>query len=233
MIQVGVLMLPVLGCSTQSISGDLGGSTPVVVEAVYTVIPSDSGVQYRVLMADFPDVCSRLEAHQGAVQEAQNQLLIAESEEEFIAGAESMEAADAILPETFWLGRLELNSDSSGSSLVGERFAGSAANADVIDGFAVSFSHHRGYTDWSTCSQAWFNDPGGVDICEYRWESWVSHGGEARVLEYVASDELGLEFDAPFRDVEVPSGVVHEEVGSIQGRIWAQSCDGLSSGLGE
>ncbi len=231
MFRVGFLVLPALGCSSQSINGDLGGATPGVVEAVFVAPVGDSGQHFRVLMADFSEVCSRLSAHQEAVSAAQTQLLTAGSDDAFLAGAEAMEAADELLPEDFWLGQFEINVGSTGENLVGVSLPGSAANADIIDGFGVSFSHHSGYTDWTSCSQAWLSDPGGVDVCDYRWESWVSHGGEARVLEYVAAVELGVEFDAPFREMDVSTGDVFEEVGSLEGRVWAQWCGELQDGL--
>lgn len=230
MFRAFFLLVSALGCSSSSISGDLEGATPSIVEAVFVESDQEGAEDLLVLVADFEGVCSRLREHQSAVSVAQSMLLTAESDEAFLAGAQAMEAADALLPENFWLGRLALHRGSMGDSFVGAGLSGAAANAEVIEGFRVSFAHHRGYTDWVACSEAWLSNPGGVDVCDYQWESWISHGGEARVLEYVAASDVGVEFSAPFRAMDVSTSEVLDEVGVLEGRIWAQWCGDLQIG---
>ena len=215
-------------CSPVKIEGELEGTEPKLVEAIFveTADQSDQGV--TVFVTEFEDTCVTMSAFYEDWIDAVNNLFGAETEADLMAGAEAMEAAESTLPLDHWTGLFSFAVEDI-ASLSGGSFDGTSAGSEEWNtgDFGAGMVHNTGYTDWPACVESSFEE------CDFKSTTYVSDGGSATVTEFVTMDTIDLEFSAEFKTLDNETGEVGSSAGSLEGAVSATWCESLENILAD
>ncbi len=215
-------------CSPVKIEGEIEGTEPKLAEAVFVETTEDSELGVTVFVTEFEDTCATMTAFYEDWLNAVEDLFSAETEADVMAAAEAMEAAESTLPVDHWTGLFSFAVDDM-ATLSGGSFDGTTAGSEEWNSgeFGAGMVHNTGYTDWTACVEAGFED------CDFKSTTYVSDGGTATVTEFTTMDTMDLEFSAEFKTLDNETGEVGSSAGSLEGAVSAAWCEDLENLLAE